>query len=233
MQIRRMFALSGAVAVLGLASAAAGASTAAASAAGTTVSVRVEGISHTLLRARPVAVGAGGFITRGGTPRGQCPASSAAGALGAATHGRWSGTWQAKYAALSVESVLGERHTLSSRDYWSIWVNGRYAPAGICGLALHRGEQLLFAAVPDSPAEVPIILTAPARARTGHRFTVRAEAYTANGARRPLAGLTIAGAGQTDAAGRTTVTPRRAGKLMLAAARAGYIRAEATVSVAR
>ena len=42
--------------------------------------------------AKTVAVPTGGSITKGGTPKGTCPANSAAGAFNVATGGNWSGT---------------------------------------------------------------------------------------------------------------------------------------------
>ena len=45
------------------------------------VSVRVEGPTRTLLETKTVTAPSTGSITLGGTPKGQCPADSAAGAL--------------------------------------------------------------------------------------------------------------------------------------------------------
>ena len=65
---------------------------AALAASGTPVSVRIEGQSKTLLAAKTVLVRSGS-VTKNHAPRGACPAKSAAGALDAATHHRWSGSW--------------------------------------------------------------------------------------------------------------------------------------------
>lgn len=194
----------------------------------TSVNVRIEGQTRTLLPATSVRTRSGS-ITKGGAPAGACPATTAAGALDVATHHKWQGSYGTY--GLSVTSVLGESHPFTSKYYWSIFVNGRYASAGICGLKLHRGEQLLFAAVPDKGTEYPIVLSAPAHATTGGAFTVTATSFGAKGAAKPLAGVSIKGGGVTNQQGTTTVTAATAGKLHLTASRTGYIRAEATVTV--
>src|SRR5438270_467633 len=93
----------------------------AAGAAGPKVSVRVEGKSRTLLDPTPAQTQSG-WITKAGTPRGACPATSAAGALDVATHHHWSGAYSSSLG-LAITSILGEAHTFSSPYYWSVWVN--------------------------------------------------------------------------------------------------------------
>ncbi len=136
---------------------------------------------------------------------------------------------------LSVTQIFGETHTFSSKDYWSIWVDNKFAPAGICGLKLHRGEQLLFAAVPVKGTEYPIVITAPKHAKAGHRVKLKVTYFNAKGVAQPLAGATVHGGGgsaTTGAGGTVSITPQHAGKLSYTAAKVGYIRsAAATVSV--
>ncbi|MGH2859821.1 MAG: DUF4430 domain-containing protein [Solirubrobacteraceae bacterium] len=192
----------------------------------TTVSVRVEGLTRTLLPATRVRTHRGS-ITKAGAPKGTCPATNAAGALDVATHRDWTGSYDSY--GLSVVSILGESHPFSSSDYWSLFVNGRYAPAGICDLRLHRGDQLLFAAVPQKGTEYPLAISAPRHA--GHRFTVTVTAYGARGATRPLAGASVTDGGVTNRNGRTTVRVGHSGRVTLTASRRGHIRAEATVAV--
>ncbi|HWE32930.1 MAG TPA: hypothetical protein VG410_05550 [Solirubrobacteraceae bacterium] len=191
--------------------------------------MRVEGLTKTLL-APTVVHAASGFITKGGTPKGSCPAASGAGALDAAVHHKWNGSWDSKYQALSVTSILGESHALSSKDYWSIWVNNAYAPSGICGLKLRAGETLLFAAVPDTPTEYPLGLSGPATgtATAGKAFTVKAVAYNGAGKAKPLAGVTVSGGGfkvRSNSHGVATITPTKVGKLVLHGSKKDYIRA--------
>jgi len=113
-------------------------------AAGPTVTVQIKTLTKTLLR--PTAVrGHPGWITKGGTPRGKCSASSAAGALDAATHGRWTGKYYASVPGIFITSILGVKPTGS--DYWGIFVNNRASGSGICDIHLHAGERLLFAII--------------------------------------------------------------------------------------
>jgi hypothetical protein len=227
MQTRRLLALCGATIALSLMLAAN------AFAAGTVVTVRVEGKSRTLLSTTTVHTHAGS-ITKGGAPAGSCPATSAAGALDVATRGRWNGSYSTQYHELSVTSILGETWSFSQLNYyWSIWVDNRYAPAGVCELKLHKGEQLLFAAVPDKGTEYPIVLSAPQHATTGHSFEVKASYLNGKGVAKPLAGASVKGAGAvTNRQGIVTITPQRPGKLVLTSSRSGYIRsARDTVSV--
>lgn len=232
MHVRRTFALGGATValafVLGFSTASLAAGT-----SGTTVSVRIEGKNRTLLPATVVHTHSGS-ITRGGTPKGVCPATSAAGALDVATHHKWNGSYGS--FGLSVTQILGETHPLSPpRYYWSIWVNNRFAPAGICGLKLHAGEQLLFAAVPDSATEYPIVITGPKRATAGHPFELRVLYYNAKGAPKPLAGARVRGAGFTAVSnqqGVVSLAAQHTGNLEYSATKTGYIRsAQVTVPV--
>jgi hypothetical protein len=219
--VTRRFALAGVSLAL-----VAGAPTAAL-AAGTSVSVRVEGLTRTLLPTKVVHTHAGS-ITKGGTPAGSCSATTAAGALDVATGHRWSGTYGT--FGLSVTQIFGETHTFSSQDYWSIWVDNKFAPAGICALKLHAGEQLLFAAVPIKGTEHPLVITGPKQATAGHRVQLKVTYFNAKGVARPLAGATVHGGGGsalTGANGAVSVTAPKAGKPTYTAAKAGYIRSAA------
>jgi hypothetical protein len=190
--------------------------------------VRVEGLQRTLL-APTVVKTHRGWITKGGTPTGACPAAGAAGALDLATRHRWNGTWSAKYQTLLLTSIKGERHGLTPA-YWSIWVNDSYAQSGICGITLHRGDRLLFAAVPDTPQEFPIALHAPRTARAGKTFTVKSFWFGAGGRRKPLGGVRVRGGGidtVTNSRGVAAVKLSHTGTVRLRATRRGYIRAAA------
>jgi Domain of unknown function (DUF4430) len=127
------------VGALVLALASAGAAIAAAGSAA--VSVTVKTTSKTLLHATGVH-GERGSITKGGTPRGKCPASSAAGALDAATHGRWTGKYSAAIGGTFITSILGVKP--KSNEFWEIVVNGKPASVGVCLIKLKPAEKLLF-----------------------------------------------------------------------------------------
>lgn len=110
-------------------------------AVGPKVSVQIKTLTKTLLGSTTVR-GRTGWITKGGTPTGVCPASSAAGALNAATHGHWAGKYYASVHGIFVTSILGYKPSGSS--YWSLVVNGHASSKGICGIKLRTGDRLLF-----------------------------------------------------------------------------------------
>jgi hypothetical protein len=194
---------------------------------GPRVSLRVEGLSNTILKATSVNVPARGSITKGGVPSGLCPADSAQGALAVGTHGHWSGKWYASYREYEVTGIKGVKPN-PKRDYFEIFVNGTPASAGACEIRLRRGDQLLFAVVPDSgPAELPLALHT---SRFGRRLTV---SVTAPG-KRGVPGVTVHVAGHsrsTNAQGTVTFTGLPVRSLMVTAAKRGFIRDETTVKV--
>lgn len=106
-----------------------------------TVVVEVKDQSKTLLKPTKTR-GEKGSITKGGTPKGKCPGDTAAGALDAATHGRWTGKYYASVQGIFVTSILGVKPP--GKDYWGFFVNGKSANTGICGVKLARGQHLLF-----------------------------------------------------------------------------------------
>jgi hypothetical protein len=228
MTVRRTIALASATLALVLSL------TAQAVAAGTTVTVRVEGVKRTLLAPQQVHTHAGS-ITKDGTPKGSCPATTAAGALDVATKHRWVGTYESGLG-INITSILGERHVYSAHGYyWGIWVDNEFAQFGICDLKLHRGEQILFAPAPGTGNVVPAGLTGPTRAMAGKAFTLKAVYYTAKGKPKPLAKARVK-AGKLSAVtnkhGVATFKATQSGKLKFVASEKGYIRsAPLTVKV--
>jgi len=107
---------------------------------GAAVTVQIKTLTKTLRQT--VVHGEKGWITKGGTPRGKCSGNSGAGALDAATRGKWTGKYYASLSGIFVTSILGVKPTGS--DYWAIFVNGKAASTGACGISLHTGERLLF-----------------------------------------------------------------------------------------
>ncbi len=226
MKIARSFALGGAVGAIGLIGAGP------ALAAGPAVSVRVEGLKRTLLPAT-VVHGETGSISKGGAPKGTCPGSSGAGALDSATRHNWGGSYSSSVGGIDVTTILRETHKYSPKGYyWGVWVNNRYATAGVCDLRLRQGERLLFAPYPGKGSTYPIVISAPRHARKGSSFRIDAYYYTTKGVQKPLAGVSVTGGGVTNRRGIATVRASKSGKLKLTAARKGYIRAETTVAVA-
>jgi hypothetical protein len=111
-------------------------------ATGPTVTVSIKTMTKTLLR--PTAEhGEKGWITKGGAPKGKCSGNSAAGALDAATHGRWTATYYSKFSDVFIKSILGAKPP-SKNDFWEILVNGKVASTGACEIKLRAGERLLF-----------------------------------------------------------------------------------------
>jgi Domain of unknown function (DUF4430) len=113
----------------------------AAAASGPSVTVQVKSLTKTLLRPTTVH-GESGWIRKGGTPRGKCSGNSAAGALGAATHGRWTAKYFASVGGIFVTSILGVKPHGS--DFWEVLVNNKASSHGICQIKLRAGERLLF-----------------------------------------------------------------------------------------
>jgi hypothetical protein len=136
MNLKTLVALAGAIV---LALTASGAALAAGS--GPSVSVQVKSTTKTLLVPTTVH-GEKGWITKGGTPKGKCSSASGAGALDAATHGKWGGKYSASVGGTFVTSILGVKPR--SKEFWEIVVNGKPASVGICAIKLKAGEKLLF-----------------------------------------------------------------------------------------
>jgi hypothetical protein len=208
-------------------------STGAAAATGPGVSVRVEGVRRTLLEPTVVHVHTGS-LTRFGAPSGACSTNSAAGALDRATRHRWIGTWSDSFHDYEITSILGERHSFTSKYFWEIFVDNVPASFGACGVKLHRGEKLVFAAVPVKATEYPIVLSTTAHPSTGQPFLVQVF-YLKHGKRKPIAGARIRGAGSVATSNRNgiaTITPAGAGTLVLHASAKGFVRsAPLTLSV--
>ncbi len=112
-----------------------------AASSGPAVSWQVKSLTKTLLK--PTSEhGEKGWITKGGTPKGKCPGASAAGALDAATHGKWTGKYYSSLSDIEVTSILGVKPP--SSDFWELFVNGKPASTGVCEVKLHAGQKLLF-----------------------------------------------------------------------------------------
>lgn len=194
--------------------------------AGTQVTVRVEGKNRTLLQTKSVRTD-GGSITRNGAPAGACPANSGAGALDVATKHHWGGSWSSSFNDFLIKSILGDTES-SSKFYWGIWINDRFASAGACGISLHRGDQLLFAVDSVSHHEHPLAIRAPKHAVAGTSFAVTVVWFTNGGKSKPAAGVALGGAGRgvvTDSHGIAHVTAAHSGSLSLGASGNGFIRA--------
>jgi hypothetical protein len=206
-------------------------------ASGPAVTVRVEGLKKTLLLPKVVHTHSG-WITRFGAPKGQCPARSAQGALDVATHHNWRGKWSTQFGPeYEITSIFGETHSFSSKYYWEIFANNVAATTGACQIKLHRGEHLLFAAVPITGYEYPLAVRVLTKPVAGHPFQVRVVYYDAKGRTKPLAGakVTLGGisaepvpdsqsSATTNSQGLATLTEKHSGLVEISASKRGYIR---------
>src|SRR5947209_7511595 len=186
-----------------------------AAAAGPAVTVRVEGLKKNLLAPTLVRPGAG-WMTRFGAPQGSCPNQSATGALDLATHDRWRGTWTKSFGDYEISSILGEAHGFSSKYFWEVFVNNVAASSGACGVKLHSGQQLLFAAVPQSGFEYPLRLSTAHSVVGGKAFAVKVVWFNAGGRAKPLAGAQVTARGihaVTNKKGIATIAAHHRGTL--------------------
>ena len=130
-----------AIALLGaIAIAVAGSGAALAASTGPSVTVQIKTLTKTLRTS--VVRGETGWITKDGTPRGKCPGNSGAGALDAATHGKWTAKYYSQYSDVLVTSILGVKP--KGKDFWELVVNGKVASAGACAVKLRAHEKILF-----------------------------------------------------------------------------------------
>lgn len=194
------------------------------------VSIRVEGLTKTLVATEQLQTKSD-TITRGGHP---IVGTTALGALNLATNGRWTGSWSAQYSEWSVIGILGESHPFTSKDFWAVYVNNTQATTGAGDVSLKAGEQVVFAALPDSDYNESLLgAKAPQKVTAHHAFKLALVDYNAKGKPVPLRGATLKFDGKTVKAHGPTakITPKRAGTLTIRVSKAGYVRTEATVKV--
>jgi hypothetical protein len=197
--------------------------------AGTPVSVRVEGKAKTLLGTKKITT-ATGWLTRYGAPKGACSAGSAAGALNTATRGHWGGTFDKDFGDYFITRILGEYES-GTKVYWDIFVNNVAAKTGACGIKLHRGDQVLFAAVPSTgPVVHPLGLQGPSQARVGGTATVKVVSYDGQGRAKPFRGAQVSGSGvsaTSNALGLVHIHISHTGTLFVKASKRDYVRSAA------
>jgi hypothetical protein len=211
---------------------------------GTPVSVRVEGMSSTLLPETTVHTKAMS-IDPDGKPADVCEGNTLAVALQDATHGHWTAGIFSSGLGYPVVGIFGESYPFTSSYYWSMWIDEKPATVGICGATVHPGERLLF--FPQCSQEnssqcklgmfdPPVLsLTGPKSARVGSTITVHVSSLAnLTGKPSPGAGVSVklgSAIVQTNASGKARVRLRKAGVAHLVANVAGAIRDELTVSV--
>ncbi len=215
-----------------------------ASSGGTQASVRVEGLSKTLLpettvNAKPKT------INKDGKPTDVCEGASGAVALEDATHGRWVAGGFFSGLGYSVEGIEGESYSFTSSYYWSLWIDNKPATTGICA-ALHAKEKLLFFPQCSKESESscpqgmfnPAVLLVKGPAKKAHAgkavaFSVSSLANL-TGKPSPGAGVKLSGGGHsasTDASGKAKLTFAKAGKYKVVATAPNSVRDEIKVTV--
>jgi len=214
---------------------------AAQAAAPATVTVEIEGASHTLLAPTSVTTTSTPVVKDG---EHSCSGGSAAGALELATSGSWNGEWFGGFG-YSAETILGETHAFepgaAANFFWSYWLNDKPSSVGICEGELSSNESVLFfpecfsetGACPASPN--PLGIVAPANAERGSPVTVTVTSFAnANGNPSPAVGATVSGGGATattDSTGHATLALTQTGNVQLQATAPQSVRSEATVCV--
>jgi hypothetical protein len=204
----------------------------------TAVTVRVEGPTHTLIATTSVSLRSAAVV-KDGVASHSCPGRSAAGALEAATAGRWGGTWSASYHDYLLTTIAGVTFASSGAEYWAFWVNDAPASVGICAYDPKPGDSLLF--FPDCfgkhcPKSAGVLgIAAAPTAVVGRPFSVSVTAYSdAKGTPGKAAGVTVSGGGasaKTNAGGTAELAFAHAGRFTLSATKPDAIRAEARVCV--
>jgi hypothetical protein len=246
MKHARLILIGASIAALSLSTAVPAATASKRHAKGVPVNVRVEGMHKTLLNA--VVDVRATTIDPDGKPADVCTGVSAASALQEATAGKWAAGSYYSGIGYSVEGIFGESHPFTSAYYWSFWVDGKEASAGICGIApLHPGEQLLFfpqcskksaAECPQGLFVPPVLeLKAPTRARVGKALVVKVLARAnLTGKPSPGVGVSVSAAGQTvrtKGSGTAKLTFAKPGTYRIVATEQNAIRDELTVRVRR
>jgi hypothetical protein len=198
------------------------------------VIVRVEGATHTLVG--PVAVSTPEQpVSPIGNSEHSCPGDTALGALAAATGGQWSGSWFEGFG-YSIESVLGESHAFGSGEFWDVWFRHSESESGLCDISEPAaGSEVLLFPCPESGAcPSPLGLSAPETVNVGEAVPVHVVSYSPSGTAAPVSGASVTGAGApatTGPEGGATVTFSSTGEATLEATAPGSVRDEIQVCV--
>jgi hypothetical protein len=116
---------------------------------------------------------------------------------------------------LAICGVGGDVVKHGSESSWYLKVNHKAASVGGDQVKLRAGDEVLWDLASSYPYPDELALQAPARAKAGRAFTVRAFAYDEKGKRKPAAGVKVTGAaGVTGADGRVEVTLSRPARLV-------------------
>ena len=201
-----------------------------------TVSIRVEGATHTLVKTSRVTLGTGSF-DKDGNPAHSCTATSAAGALEEATNGSWSGSWSD--FGYFVSKIRGETHS-GSPDFYSFWLNDKLASSGMCFTELKSGDDVLIfvdrcvsdaatGACSNKPV-LPLEVRLARRQSADGSTLVTVVAYSTTGKPRPVGKASVLRdgiwLGKTDSRGHFRLKLRAKRTVNLTAIKRGYARSD-------
>jgi hypothetical protein len=205
------------------------------------VSVRVEGLTATLLPPTQTTT-TNVPMSKDGNLGHACPGTTALAALNTATSGNWSGPWNETFNQYEVFSILGENHVFepeaTANYYWSFWLDERESQIGACEAQIEPGDRVLFfpscygSACPPAPS--PLGIEAQASANVGEAVSVSVNRYGTGGEASPQQGATVAGASApvlTDSTGKATVAFATPGSYMLRASAPEAVRTETAICV--
>ena len=198
------------------------------------VIVRVEGETHTLVGPAQVQTPEAP-VSASTSPEHTCPGDSGLGALAVATGGNWGGEWFGQFG-YAVDSIAGESHEFGSGSYWTVWFQHSSSEAGLCEiLEPESGSELLLFPCPESgECPSPLGISAPASANVGEAVTVHVVSYSTSGTSASAAGVSVTGGAApatTDSSGNATVTFATPGEVALSASAPNAVRDEAQVCV--
>ncbi len=75
--------------------------------------------------------------------------------------------------------------------FWDLFINNTVAQAGICGLKLHSGDSLVFAATSIKKPGDLILIKAPTKATATKPFNIKVMWLNAKGKGKPLSGAKV------------------------------------------
>lgn len=212
---------------------------------GTPATVRVEGMTKTLLPETAVLVKATS-IDKDGKPGDVCEGVSGAAALQLATKGNWTAGPFSAGLGYPVVGIFGESYPFTSSYYWAYWIDNKPATTGVCA-PLHAKEKLLFfpQCSQESASACPqgmfgpavLLIRGASHARVGHPLNLSVFSLAnLTGKSTPAAGAKVSGGGKsvtTGKSGKAKLRFAKPGTYTVTATAAESVRDEITVRVTR
>jgi len=201
----------------------------------TTVTVRVEGATATIVPRQTVTLPTAAFRPDGTH---DCAADSIGAALQIATGGDWAGGYDSGFGAYSLDRIKTETAPFG---WWlNTTINGAPAQLGVCDQPLAQGDELVvFPNCWDVAGcggdRLLLVTSGPATATLGLPYALQVEQLSADGATRtPAAAAAVAAPGgtvTTDVLGRALIALPQRGLATIAVSKAGTVRTAAQVCV--